>query len=73
MAGRNIKKGEHICNNYGPISNRYFVIRYGIAIVDNEYDGIPIHVDLKGQDYKVVILFKDSNLEPFLGLVKKHL
>ena len=73
MAGRSFKKGEQICNNYGPISNRYFVIRYGIAIPDNEYDGIPIHVDLKGQDYKVAILFRKTDLEPFLGLVKKHL
>ena len=67
-----MKKGEHICFNYGRCNNRYWTINYGLGIIDNEYDAIPVHVKL-GEDEKVVLLHRATSIDGLLALCKQQL
>lgn len=60
---RDIKKGEHICFNYGASHSRFWIINYGFVIPDNEYDGFGVHVQLgdESDNKKVVALFKGKS------------
>ena len=64
-----MKKGEHICFNYGRCNNRYWIINYGLAIVDNEYDAVPVHVMI-GDEEKVVLLHRKTPIDGLLTLTK---
>lgn len=65
-----MKKGEQICFNYGRCNNRYWIIRYGFAIPDNEYDALAVHVKIDGENEKVVLLHKHLSPDRLLTVSK---
>jgi hypothetical protein len=70
-----IKKGEQLCFNYGRCNNRYWIIRYALAIPQNEYDAFAIHVKMSDdeEDKKVFLLQRTKPVEPLLTLAKMQL
>lgn len=52
-------KGDQVCINYGNANNRYWIIEYGFALLDNANDMFNVHIDVpNGQsDHQEVFLF----------------
>lgn len=70
-----MKKGEQICFNYGRVNNRYWILRYALAIPQNEYDAFAVHVKMSEDedDKKVYLLQRTKPVEPLLELAKLQL
>ena len=67
-----IKKGEQMFSNYGRCSNRIWIMLYGYGLLDNEYDGFTIHIDLI-PNQKAVILRKGKTQEYLFMFAKEQL
>lgn len=58
FSDKSLKPEEQIFVNYGRCNNRIFIIQFGFALWDNEYDGFTVHVKTGDNSRKSVILRK---------------
>ena len=68
-------KNEQFCINYGNANNRYWIIEYGFALLNNKTDMFAVHVDVpNGQsDSQVVFLFHNKESTELTDLARQKL
>lgn len=47
FTSKSYKKGDQLFFNYGRCPNRIWIMLYGYGLVDNEYDGFTIHIQME--------------------------